>query len=149
MQRANSRKRPWGWEDWRQEKKWMTKDEMVEWHHWLNGHEFEQAPRDGETWRTAVHGVAKSQIWLSDWTTTDIYTVDLSFLFLVTKWCLTLLQLHGLEPARLLCPWDFPGKNMEWVAISFSKWSSWPRDGNCVFCIGRWILYPWVTREAL
>ena len=28
-------------EDWRQEEKGMTEDEMVEWHHWLNGHEFE------------------------------------------------------------------------------------------------------------
>ena len=27
--------------DWRQEEKWMTRDEMVRWHHWLNGHEFE------------------------------------------------------------------------------------------------------------
>ena len=26
----------------------MTEDEMVEWHHRFNGHEFEQAPRDGE-----------------------------------------------------------------------------------------------------
>ena len=26
---------------WRQEKKGMTEDEMVEWHHWVNGHEFE------------------------------------------------------------------------------------------------------------
>ena len=26
----------------------MTKDEMVGWHHQLNGHEFEQALRDGE-----------------------------------------------------------------------------------------------------
>jgi len=26
----------------------MTEDEMVGWHHWLNGHEFEQAPGDGE-----------------------------------------------------------------------------------------------------
>ena len=26
----------------------MTKDEMVAWHHWLNGHEFEQAPGDGK-----------------------------------------------------------------------------------------------------
>ena len=25
----------------------MTKDEMVEWHHQLNGHEFEQVPGDG------------------------------------------------------------------------------------------------------
>ena len=28
--------------DWRWEEKGMTEDEMVEWHHWLNGHEFEQ-----------------------------------------------------------------------------------------------------------
>ena len=26
----------------------MTSDEMVEWHHRLNGHEFEHAPGDGE-----------------------------------------------------------------------------------------------------
>ena len=26
----------------------MTEDEMVEWHHRLNGHEFEQTPGDGE-----------------------------------------------------------------------------------------------------
>ena len=29
--------------DWRQEEKRMTEDEMVGWHHWLNGREFEQA----------------------------------------------------------------------------------------------------------
>ena len=27
--------------DWRREKKGTTEDEMVKWHHWLNGHEFE------------------------------------------------------------------------------------------------------------
>ena len=30
--------------DRRQEEKGMTEDETVGWHHWLNGHEFEQAP---------------------------------------------------------------------------------------------------------
>ena len=25
--------------------------------------------------------------------------------------CVRLLRLHGLQPSRLLCPWDFPGKN--------------------------------------
>ena len=34
--------------DWRQEKKGMTEDEMVGWHHLLNGHEFEQAPGVGD-----------------------------------------------------------------------------------------------------
>ena len=31
---------------------------------------------------------------------------------LVSKLCPTLLQPHGLQPARLLCPWDFLGKNI-------------------------------------
>ena len=30
---------------------------------------------------------------------------------LVTKLCPPLLQPHGLQPTRLLCPWNFPGKN--------------------------------------
>ena len=56
--------------DWRQEKG-MTEDEMVRWRHWLNGHEFEQAPGVGdgqEAWRAAVHGVAKSRTQLNKWT---------------------------------------------------------------------------------
>ena len=42
----------------------MTEDEMVGWHHQLNGHEFEQTLGGGErqeVWRAAVHGVAKSR----------------------------------------------------------------------------------------
>ena len=34
--------------DWRQEEKGTTEDEMVEWHHRHDGHEFEQAPRVGD-----------------------------------------------------------------------------------------------------
>ena len=36
-------KDPDAWKDWRWKEKGMTEDEMVGWHHWLNGHEFEQA----------------------------------------------------------------------------------------------------------
>ena len=32
--------------DWGQEEKGAIEDEMTEWHHWLNGHEFEQTPGD-------------------------------------------------------------------------------------------------------
>ena len=39
----------------------------------------------------------------------DIY----SCCVLVSKLCPTLLQPHGLQHARLLCPWDFPDKNIE------------------------------------
>ena len=47
----------------------MTEDEMVGWHHRLNGHEFKQAPGVGngqEVWHAAVHGVAKSCTRLGD-----------------------------------------------------------------------------------
>ena len=40
--------RPWSWERFRQEEKGMIEEEMVGWHHRLNGHDFEQAPGDGE-----------------------------------------------------------------------------------------------------
>ena len=37
--------------------------------------------------------------------------ISVCYCCLVTKPCPTLLQPHGLQPARLLCPWDFSGKN--------------------------------------
>ena len=44
--------------DWRREEKETTEDEMVGWHHWLNGHEFEQAPGVGNG--TGKPGVLQS-----------------------------------------------------------------------------------------
>ena len=50
----------------------MSEDEMIGWHHQLNGHEFEQVPgvddgqMDREAWRAAVRGVTKSWTRLSD-----------------------------------------------------------------------------------
>ena len=41
-------KEPDARKDWGQEEKGMTEDEMVGWHHWLYGHEFEQILGDGE-----------------------------------------------------------------------------------------------------
>ena len=40
----------------------MTEDEMIEWHHRLDGREFKQElVIDREAWRAAVHGIAKSR----------------------------------------------------------------------------------------
>ena len=58
-------------EDWRQGQKETTEDEMIGWHHQLDGCEFEQAPGGGDgqgTWHASVHGIAKNWTWLSDWT---------------------------------------------------------------------------------
>ena len=46
----------------------MIEDEMVGWHHQLDGHEFEQALGgmvDKEAWHATVHGIKKSWTGLS------------------------------------------------------------------------------------
>ena len=69
--------------------------------------------------------------------------------YLVTKSYLTLfvtpmdcsppgLSVHGIFQARIL----------DWVAISFSRGSSWPRDQTHISCIDRQIIYHWTTWEA-
>ena len=45
---------------------------------------------------------------------------------------------HGISQARIL----------EWIAIAFSRGSSWPRDPTQASCIGKWILYHCTTRKA-
>ena len=55
--------------DRRWEEKGTTEDEMVGWHHQLDGQEFEQAPglvMEREGWHAAVHGVTKSRTLLSN-----------------------------------------------------------------------------------
>ena len=54
-----------------------------------------------------------------------------------------LLLTRELQPARLLCPWDSPGKSTGVGAMPSSRGSSWPRAGtrtSYVSCIYRRVL---------
>ena len=89
MRKANFLDKTLRLKDWVQEKG-VTKDEMVEWHHWLKGCEFlsklAEIVKDREAWHAAVIGVTKSQTWLSTWATARFYlkpclmNVDMTFL---------------------------------------------------------------------
>ena len=67
---------------------------------------------------------------------------------LVTQSCPTLCDpmdcslpgssVHGILQIRTL----------EWVAIPFSRWSSWPRNWSQVSCIAGTFITVWATREA-
>ena len=62
---------------WRQEDKGMTEDEMVGWHHWLNGHEFEQTLGDSkgqESLACFSPWGCKSWIRLNNWTELNLLT---------------------------------------------------------------------------
>ena len=93
---------------------------------------------DREAWCAVVHGVAKSQTRLSDWT--ELRTL----VCMSAQSCLTLCDpmdcsspgssVQGILQARIL----------KWVAISSFRGSSQPRDWTCVSCIScisRLILY--------
>ena len=61
-------KRPWNWE--RQEEKGIKEDEMVGWHHRLDGHEFDQAPGvgDGTGKPGMLQSMGSQRVW-HDWAT--------------------------------------------------------------------------------
>ena len=76
-----TRKDPDAAKDWRQEKKRTTKDEMVGCHHWLIGHEFEQAPgvgdRQGSLECCSLWGLKESDTteWLNNSNKYEVFRV--------------------------------------------------------------------------
>ena len=67
--------------DWRQEEKGMTEDEMVEWHHWLNVHELEEALGVGDGERSLVccnpWGCRVRPNWATDMNWTKLLSLDI------------------------------------------------------------------------
>ena len=69
--------------DWRQEEKGTKQDELVGWHHWLDGHEFEQAPGvgDGKPGVLQSLGLESRHNWATELNWTDCC----SWLFWISK----------------------------------------------------------------
>ena len=66
----------------------------------------------------------------------------------VTRSCPTLCNPIDCSPPGSSTHGIFQARILEWVATSFSRGSSWPRDQAHISCIGRQILYHWATWEA-
>ena len=110
-------------QDWRQEEKGMTDDEMVGWHHQLNGHEFEWTPGVGNR----QEGLACCSPWdhkeldTTDWTETKMGI----FLYPV-------FMIKSLEPRRgwgtcprswrnLVTKLGFSSRSMDWLPVYLSQ----------------------------
>ena len=75
-----------------QKEKGVAEDEMVGWHHWLNGHEFEQTPGDIKGQGNLVccsPWVAKGQPRLSNCITTKIIDINIQQLLHISCMCIS------------------------------------------------------------
>ena len=123
----------------------MTEDEMVGWHHWLKGHEFEQTQGDSDGQRSLVvlqflgaqrvgHDLATEQQWqqgISEGTPTNnrLHLLEENT-YAMNSWNALVVQLlshdrffggpHGLQHARLPCPSLSPGVCSN--SCSLSQW---------------------------
>ena len=77
---------------WRLKKKEKAEDEMVGWHHWLNGHEFEQALGVGDGQGSLVYCSPWGCRVVHDWATERSWIISFS-IYMVT----------GLPPSTLNC----------------------------------------------
>ena len=66
----------------------------------------------------------------------------------VTQSCLTLCNPMDCSPPRFSIHGIFQARVLDWVAISFSRGSSWPRDRTWVSCVVSRCFTVWATREV-
>jgi len=98
MRRTDSlEKTPSARKDWRWEEKGTTEDEMIGWHHRLDGHEFEQVPGVGDG--------QGSLACCSPWGRKGSDTTE------PLNWTECLLNLHGVQ-GPLLSTWEILSFNL-------------------------------------
>ena len=66
----------------------------------------------------------------------------------VTQSCLTLCDPVDCSPSGSSVRGVFPARILGWIAIPFSRGSSWPRDRSRVSCFAGGFFPIWATREA-
>ena len=89
-------------------------------------------PRDGGVWWAAVSGVTQSRTQLKRLSSSS--SSSKWWKVLVTQMCPTLCHPMDCSPPGSSVHGIFKARILKWVAISYSKGSSWPRDQTQVFC---------------
>ena len=92
--------------DWRQEEKGTTEDEIVGWHHQLNAHEFEQAPRvgDGQGSLACYHSWGcKESDTLRYWTELSL---SLEFIYVLMHFVIIIMLIYTLFHEYKILFWN-------------------------------------------
>ena len=131
--------------DWRQEEKGTTEDEMVGWHHWLNGlslSKLQEMMMDREARRAAIHGVAESD------TTERLNWTELNYPLRYFSESCSVVS-NSLWPHGLYSPWNSPGQNTRVGSRSLLQGIFLTQDRTQVSHIAGGFSTLWATREAL
>ena len=107
-------------------------------------------PMDRRAWWATVHGVAKNQTRL---TFSFFFCLKLSSWYqysevLVAQLCLTLCDPMNCSPPGSSIHGILQARTLKWVAIPFSRGSSWPRDQTWVSSIAGRFFTVWATKEV-
>jgi len=91
--------------DWRREEKGITEDEMVGWHHWLNGHEFEWASGvgDGQGSLACCSPWGCKESNTTEWLNWCFYCLFLNCLGLDFVDLFLLIFLNYVSPVNICC----------------------------------------------
>ena len=144
---------------------------MVGWHHWLNGHEFEQAPGicNGQgglaccsPWGCKESDMTEqlnrtepslNDLYLNDFSQNKFMILDKYFFLLfccetaykLLQSCPTLCDPMKYSPPDSSAHGILQARVLGWVAISYSRRSSQPRDQTRVSCIAGGFITVWAT----
>ena len=111
--------------DWRWEEKGTTENEMVGWHHRLNGHEFEHAPGVGDGQGNLAccnpWGRRVKQYWATKLNLLQEYPL---FLFRVTCWCRLIIKMPWFILSNNWYAWNhclsFPCFSAPFLPLAYS-----------------------------
>ena len=124
--------------DWRWEKEEMTEDEIVAWHHWFNGHEFDKTPGVGDGQGCLVCYSPLGHRVGHDWVTElsliykQIIKPLIKHFFIPIIWCMfrqkaddifsvftsVSVQLYSVEGISLTCRKET--KEIVWVRLQYN-----------------------------
>ena len=116
--------------DWRQEEKGVTEDEMVGWHHWFNGHGFEQALGVGDEQGGLECCIPWGHKEL-DWATEqqqNCFASLLSPLLLFVLWFLS----NTVIPYYLVSIFIFQDLKISLSLLNYFQWEVWFKYLTCL-----------------
>ena len=140
--------------------RWL--DSLTDWMD-MNLSNFLEMVKDRGGWCAAVHEVTKNWTWLSDWTTARVIKGCNKLVVAVKRTRTTDARASGRSPECSRRPRSDtkdcspPGSSdhgslqariLQWMAIPFSRGSSWPRDPTSISCIAGLFFTLWATREV-